>query len=80
MVLREVDYDALGRRVDFDPALHVSAPWRDVFRTTPDGSPAGFDRITATGESRFVPPGASMPPTEVRSRNGRPELALPGGD
>ena len=50
--LMEVDYDAIARRAPFDPALHWSAPWRDVFHHDAAGRVAGWTRHHADGETQ----------------------------
>ncbi len=45
MRLAEVDYDAVGRGQEFDPALWWSAPWRDRFAYDDTGALAGWSRI-----------------------------------
>ncbi len=47
--LLSVDYDALGRKAAYDPALHWSAPWTDTAVLGPDGTPTGWRRQTADG-------------------------------
>ncbi len=47
--LVEVDYDAIGREAAFDPALHWSAPWRDVFHRNDAGRITGWTRHHADG-------------------------------
>ncbi len=52
MQLRDIDYDAVGREAEFDPLLHWSAPWRDIYRD--DGNhTTGWWRETGS-ESRYL--------------------------
>ena len=44
-----VDYDAIGRGAAFDPLLHWSAPWRDVFAHDPVGRITGWTRQHTDG-------------------------------
>ncbi len=45
MRLAEVDYDAKRRGAFFDPMLHWSAPWRDVYHHDVAGRLTGWTRI-----------------------------------
>lgn len=49
MRLVSVDYDAVGRGRAFDPMLHWSAPWRDTFTYTPEGSLVSVLRTGSDG-------------------------------
>ena len=46
-----IDYDAIGRERTFDPVLHWSAPWRDVFTHDAEGRITGWTRHFAEGGS-----------------------------
>ena len=77
MRLAEVDYDAIGRDVGFDPALHVSAPWRDHYLYGPDGEFLGWERENGGKSRRFAPDGTvdgRLPVYEIQDRGRRPEL------
>lgn len=53
MQLTFIDYDADGRNAVYDPVLHWTAPWRDVFRYDPSGFLLGWDRIEKGETTRF---------------------------
>ncbi len=73
MRLAQVDYDALGRGAAYDPALHWSAPWWDMFdgrggwqRLRSDGSQDAFD---AKGR-RLDPEGPQLVGYQVEQGDG----------
>lgn len=55
MLLVSVDYDATGRGVNFDPTLHWTAPWADRPLHDAAGALAGWERMTAAGETLTLP-------------------------
>ena len=65
MELLSVDYDAVGRRVDYDPMLHWSAPWTDRPVRDDAGTIVAWERTGRDGGTRIVPhiaDGNSAPP------------------
>lgn len=78
MRIAEIDYDANGRHIDYDPLLWWSAPWRDVYHYDAAGKPTGWTRITTRPDG---------PPDQGFSADGtkagqqlRYVLARPGAD
>jgi hypothetical protein len=55
MELRSVDYDAVGRRLDYDPMLHWSAPWTDRPVRDNAGTILAWERTGRDGGTRTVP-------------------------
>ncbi len=51
MQLAQIDYDALGRGVQYDPLLYWSAPWYDEIDYDAEGGIAGWTRHGAQGET-----------------------------
>ncbi|WP_209426785.1 hypothetical protein [Pararhodobacter sp. SW119] len=76
--LHEIDYDAVAREARFDPVLHWSAPWRDVFDHDGDGRITGWTRHHADGgTSTHVLPEGATGYRIVQSGNRVPRLAPP---
>lgn len=59
--LEEVDFDALAAKRDYDPVLHWSAPWRDVYAYD-NHAMTGWTRIfaDATPEQHFMADGRTV--------------------
>ncbi|MFK7751208.1 MAG: hypothetical protein AB8B51_01540 [Sedimentitalea sp.] len=76
ILLHSVDYDALSRGTPFDPLLHWSAPWRDVFEYDAQGKMLGWKRaqgpqITAfdaneVGQGRYIKSDLAKGPPVLR--------------
>ncbi|MEO1240258.1 MAG: hypothetical protein AAFW64_11610, partial [Pseudomonadota bacterium] len=66
--LTSIDYDAVSRRMAFDPALYWTAPWRDTAVYDEAGVITYWDRRDATGTRR------------VAFGNAGPEYRLIGAD
>ncbi|MFK7941687.1 MAG: hypothetical protein AB8B85_02055, partial [Paracoccaceae bacterium] len=67
--LTSINYDASGRKAYFDPTLYWSAPWTDVARYDEAGALLGWERLSADGETRFVPIGEDQLPPEMHQIN-----------
>lgn len=55
--LASVDYDALARKMPYDPLLYWSAAWRDDFVYDESGALAGWRRMLGTDVQEFDPTG-----------------------
>jgi hypothetical protein len=75
MQLAEVDYDALGRGIYFDPTLWWSAPWTDRFAHDAAGTLTGWTRSTTRPDLPDLIPGPYD--AQGQRRDGRPFRYIP---
>ena len=72
-----IDYDALERKAVYDPLLHWSAPWRDVYAYDAAGKPDGWQRIGKDGTTQFNAAQAAALNYRInRSKTARPVLEV----
>lgn len=78
--LLEIDYDAIGRGVYFDPGVYWSAPWRDVFRHDEAGGITGWVRHHSDGEVSEHDLREDRPGYRIVRPRGRPPRLEPRAD